>query len=282
MKRLNRRVEKGRTAVGWLGQCAVVAQANRLEKFSDSFGNYTKSKIDPGDVALGLAVLGGVVLVVWILAVFSARYREHKPYNSSWNLFLDLARAQKLRWSECWLLGRLAWCHGLKQPGLLFLEPGRFLPRNLPPRMKPWAPELKAIADRLFSKTDDPTPQVEKPKSRTAKQPTSPDGQPTAAARPAAEPPTAAKPPTAAPTVPHDYEDDYNPLAGIDLSLPSPPAPASNDPTETPESKPNDSASHEKQAACDFVVGQPPSLDLPSSLFETDGPTEVGNSESPA
>lgn len=257
-------------------QSAVLAQANDLDKFSDSFRHATETRIELADVTLWLAALGAVVLVVWILAVVSDRYREHKPYRSSWGLFLGLAKAQKLQWSEIWLVWRLARWNRLKQPGLLFLEPGRFLLGNLPLCMKSRAPELKAIADRLFLETNAPTPQVKKPKSPAKRQPTSPDGDRTTAVGPVAKPRPASRP------VPHDQDDDDNPLAGIDLSLPSSSSAAADDPTETPQSKPHDAGSDENKAACDFVVGEPPSLDLGASLFETHGPTVAGNPRSPA
>ena len=99
----------------------------------------------------GLLILAGVAALVWLLSRFLAYQDRRQAYNSPLRLFLALCKAQRLRWSDRWLLWRLARARRLKDPGRLFLEPQWFEASGLSRRWLVHAARLARLRDRLFA-----------------------------------------------------------------------------------------------------------------------------------
>jgi len=128
---------------------SLLAQADRFSQMSRAFRG-SRSKLDAGDVLVGLLVLGGVALVLWFLWYMNFRHEGLRKRNGPLRLFLELCQAHKLRWSERWLLWRLARAARLRNPAQLFLEPERFHPPGLPGSLRPRANLFGRLQNRLF------------------------------------------------------------------------------------------------------------------------------------
>ncbi len=68
------------------------------------------------DVLLGLLILAALAAGIWALSRLLAIGSRHRAYDSPRRLFLSLCQAHRLRWSQRWLLWRLASSQGLKDP----------------------------------------------------------------------------------------------------------------------------------------------------------------------
>jgi hypothetical protein len=133
-----------------ISRCLLLAQRSRLDHLSDPFKR-PSAGIDPRDVTRALAILAVIIVLAWLLLRLRAVQERHRPYHGPLRLFLALCKAHNLRWSERWLLWRLARAQRLKEPARLFLEPQRFDiadPRRLSPGE---AARLRRIRDQLFS-----------------------------------------------------------------------------------------------------------------------------------
>jgi hypothetical protein len=114
------------------------------------------------DILLGLLIVAALMAAIWALSRLLAMGTRHRAYDSPRRLFLSLCKAHRLRWSEWWLLWRLARSQGLKDPARIFLEPERFGPGGLRPKLAARAERLRGIRDRLFTE-----PPNEKPEPTT-------------------------------------------------------------------------------------------------------------------
>lgn len=103
----------------------------------------------------GLLVLVAILLVFWLAARFMDRPRRSRPVNRPRRLFLELCRAHRLRWSERWLLWRIARRNRLREPARLFVSPELLKARSGAP--EPEARLLESLAARLFGAIGDPT-----------------------------------------------------------------------------------------------------------------------------
>ncbi len=93
------------------------------------------------------AVAGALLVLNRLL---DRRDQDQRRVNQPLRLFLALCKAHKLKWSERWLLWRVARCQRLRDPGRLFLEPERLDPANLSPTLRlQWA-QLRLLRERLF------------------------------------------------------------------------------------------------------------------------------------
>lgn len=128
----------------------VLAQASPLEHIAREFQG-RQTRVESGYLATGLLIVASVVVAVWILSKVLERYGGRRPIDSSTLLFLSLCRAHRLRWSERWLLWRIARDQRLKDPARLFLEPERLDPAKMPSALRHRGAELGAILGRLFS-----------------------------------------------------------------------------------------------------------------------------------
>lgn len=123
---------------------------SRLESFSRGFSG-DRAQFDSGDVAIFLTGLAALFGVLWLVASWSER-RVRK--DSSLGLFLTLAKAHALTWSDRWLLWRIARAKGVTEPALLFLDPRITSPQaayHLAPHS---ADRLKTLRRQFFSGID--------------------------------------------------------------------------------------------------------------------------------
>jgi len=130
--------------------CVLLAQQSPLDNFAREFQG-RQTRINSGYLTTGLVILVGMVLAVWLLSLVLDRYGGRGPADNSLALFLALCRAHQLRWSEWWLLWRVARDHALSDPARLFLEPERLDSANLGPILRLRSEQLKAIRERLFA-----------------------------------------------------------------------------------------------------------------------------------
>ncbi len=130
--------------------CVLLAQQDPLQNIAEEFKG-REARLESGYLWTGLWILLGIVAALFLLAKLFHLCEKRRPTNSSIRLFLSLCRAHRLRWSERWLLWRVAREQQLKDPGRLFLEPERLDPANLSPVLQLRAARLEGIRSRLFA-----------------------------------------------------------------------------------------------------------------------------------
>ena len=142
----------------------LLAQRGRLDGFSKAFRG---PRIDSSDVVVGVLILVGVCLAVWLLSYVLSLREGRRAYTSPLGLFLSLCKAHRLRWPERWLLWRVARAQRLRDPGRLFLEPQRLHPVNLGPSLQTRSAQLSELRERLFVRpeenSEEERPPVEPP-----------------------------------------------------------------------------------------------------------------------
>lgn len=132
--------------LGWV----LLAQKDPLEDIAREFRG-RETRVESGYLIMGLLILVGIVVGIWVLAKVLERYEKRRPMNSSLMLFLGLCKAHRLRWTQRWLLWRVARDQQLKDPARLFMEPERLDPSNLRGVLRLRGPQLEAIRSRLFA-----------------------------------------------------------------------------------------------------------------------------------
>ena len=135
-----------------LYQGILLGQQSRLEGLSRGFKG---RRIDAGDVVTGLVILGAIGLAVWLLSALMNYQERRRGRSSPIRLFLSLCKAHGLRWSQRWLLWRVARAHRLRDPARLFLEPERLRPDGLGPAFRLRGLQLKQLYDRVFGDLED-------------------------------------------------------------------------------------------------------------------------------
>ncbi len=88
-------------------QCLLLAERSRLENLSEPFKRRSAG-MDPGEMTRALAILAVIIVSAWLVLRLRTARERRRSYNSPLRLFLDLCKAHNLRWSERWLLWRLA------------------------------------------------------------------------------------------------------------------------------------------------------------------------------
>ena len=128
----------------------LIAGTSRLQSMGGRFrkGN---SSLDGGDIALWVLVLAVVATLFWLLTRFRERQDGPDRTNSPRRLFRELCRAHHLKFSDRWLLWRVARWQRLSQPAKLFLEPERFDTANLSQSLRTKQPQLAQLSERLFA-----------------------------------------------------------------------------------------------------------------------------------
>jgi hypothetical protein len=126
-----------------------LAQQDRTQNMVRAFRSARNE--DGSGVMYAILILAGIAAAIFILwRVFNAQ-RKRFGSTSPWGLFFSLCQAHKLKWSERWLLWRLAKLKHLTDPGRLFLEPEWYKISRLPAALRPRAVWLGEIRKRLFA-----------------------------------------------------------------------------------------------------------------------------------
>ncbi len=143
-------------------------------RFEGIRSGFRGRRIGMDDVVLGLLILACGVLVLWALSYLMKFQEKQGSFSSPTMLFWSLCQAHGLRWSDRWLLWRVARAARLRDPARLFLEPERFEPSKLRPALRIHAARLGRLVGMLFG--DPPPPQPEtKPAEKEEKEATPPD-----------------------------------------------------------------------------------------------------------
>ena len=121
-----------------------------LLRITDSF-QARDTGVDTAQIVIGLAVLITIIVALWFVSRAMERRARGGHFDSSLRLFLSLAKAHDLSWSDRWLLWRLARSYQLQEPARLFLEPERFEAANLPDSLHVNNNRLNLIAKRIFA-----------------------------------------------------------------------------------------------------------------------------------
>jgi len=100
---------------------------------------------------IGLAVVVGFLVALWLLSRLMDYRQQRGPSNSRLGLFFSLCKAHALEWPDWWLLWRVARRHRLRDPARVFLEPERLHPDKLGRRFQSRTVRLEAISKRLFA-----------------------------------------------------------------------------------------------------------------------------------
>ncbi|MHC4177910.1 MAG: hypothetical protein ACYSWU_10405, partial [Planctomycetota bacterium] len=124
----------------------LLAQRGRIDDLGGGLRS-RRARFDAQDMATFLLIAAGIALAVWgiscLLRLQERRLRHARPLR----LFLSLCRAHRLRWSERWLLWRVARAGRLRDPARLFLEPEHLEAVNLGRPFQARQDQLKQIRD---------------------------------------------------------------------------------------------------------------------------------------
>jgi hypothetical protein len=127
----------------------LLAQRGPLDSLSSGFRG-RRVRFDTQDLVVFALIVAGIVVAAWgvsyVLKVEERRRGHARPLR----LFLSLCKAHGLRWSEWWLLWRVARAQRLRDPARLFLEPQRLEAVSLGRSFQTSQAQLRQIRDRLF------------------------------------------------------------------------------------------------------------------------------------
>jgi hypothetical protein len=136
--------------------CVLLAEGSRWDDLSKGFSSgFRDREITAGDLIVGLLVLAVIVVVVWLLYSILNLGTKKKRRNWPKALFLNLCRAHRLGWRECWLLWRLARHQRLSEPARLFLESQRWNPVNFSPALLSKQQQFTRLQGQLFAEPPD-------------------------------------------------------------------------------------------------------------------------------
>jgi len=127
----------------------LLAQESRLESMGRELSR-KRTNFDTQDMITGLVAIGCVAFMIWVLSYITTIRERRWVRTSPTLLFLTLCKAHRLRWSDIWLLWRVARSQRLRDAGRLFLEPERLAVANLRPSLRRYARHLEDIRRRLF------------------------------------------------------------------------------------------------------------------------------------
>jgi len=121
-------------------------------------GAQRPTSLDARDWALVATVAVLVVLVLAVWSWYMDRREQRRPVNSPLRLFWALCGAHQLRWTDRWILWRLARYQRLDDPARVFLEPQRLSTANLSPALRQRHSEIKTLREILFADLPAPDP----------------------------------------------------------------------------------------------------------------------------
>lgn len=128
----------------------LLAETGRLQSLGRGFRG-DAAEIGLGDVLGIVALVAGLIFVMWLLSRLLARQEHKKPCNNPKKLFRELCKAHELDRTSCQLLHAIATHQRLTQPARLFLEPERFEPANLSGPLKARKKQVARLRERLFA-----------------------------------------------------------------------------------------------------------------------------------
>ncbi len=131
----------------------LLAERSRLDSLSSGFRG-RRARFQKEDLVIGLLILGGIALAVWILSYALKFQEQRRSRPSPLRLFLSLCKAHRLRWSQRWLLWRVARAQQLRDPARLFLEPEMLEATNLGRSFEIRRAQLNQIRHRLFDRLE--------------------------------------------------------------------------------------------------------------------------------
>ncbi|NQU23718.1 MAG: hypothetical protein HQ567_20745 [Candidatus Nealsonbacteria bacterium] len=181
----------------WFQHGILLAQNSRLDSMRQRFEGH---RIGSNDIVKGLLLLIALTALILLLTYVLNLQESRRKYSSPLRLFLALCKAHGLRWSECWLLWRVARSQRLRDPTRLFLEPERFAPAQLGPRFRMRAGRLKLLYERLYVGLAEGNKRTDEDRS---------DVQDTPAATPTTAMPVATTPTVAAPVAAASGDEDH-------------------------------------------------------------------------
>jgi hypothetical protein len=138
-----------------LYRALLLAQGGGLEDFARGLKG-RRFRFDTENIASALLIVAGMAIAVWILSYLLRLQERRRGYASPLRLFLSLCKAHRLRWSQRWLLWRVARAEQLRDPACLFLEPERLEAAHLGPAFAGRQPQLNQIRHRLFDQLELP------------------------------------------------------------------------------------------------------------------------------
>ena len=127
-----------------------LADQDRMQDLFRAF-RATQAREGTNEIVYGLLILASIVAVMLFLSQVIISRRRREGHARPWGLFLNLCRAHKLKWRECWLMWRLARLEQLSDPARLFLEPEWYASYSLPGELRQRAGQLLSIRNRLFA-----------------------------------------------------------------------------------------------------------------------------------
>ena len=133
----------------------LLAERSRLDSLSSGFRG-RRARFQKEDLVIGLLILGGIALAVWILSYALKFQEQRRSRPGPLRLFLSLCKAHRLRWSQRWLLWRVARARQLRDPARLFLEPEMLETADLGRSFETRQAQLNRIRHRLFGRFEQP------------------------------------------------------------------------------------------------------------------------------
>lgn len=127
----------------------LFAQLDSLEGFVNALRD-RRGRGDYGEILSSLMVLTIISVAVWLLARGFDRLCRRRSYSAPYRLLWSLSRAHRLRWSQWWLLRRIARQENMDDPARLFLEPEWLDPARLGPEFANQGPQILVLRARLF------------------------------------------------------------------------------------------------------------------------------------
>lgn len=128
----------------------LLAQIDSLDGFVDAL-RVRRGRGDSVEIIATLLVLAAISMTVWLLARLVDRFCRKRLRPSPSRLLWSLSRAHHLRWSQWWLLRRIARQQKLEDPARLFLEPEWLDANRLGAEFTPQKMQIQVLRARLFS-----------------------------------------------------------------------------------------------------------------------------------
>jgi hypothetical protein len=131
----------------------LLAQRSRIDSLSSGFRG-RRARLETSDIVIYLLAVAGIAVAVWLLSYLLRLQERRRGHASPLRLFLSLCKAHGLRWSQRWLLWRVARAQQLRDPARLFLDPERLDAAYVAPSFQSSRGQLRQLHDCLFDQLD--------------------------------------------------------------------------------------------------------------------------------